>query len=140
MKHVEKIGLVKFDFLGLRNLTVIDNTLRLIRLQSKEPPDLANIDFNDAPTYQVLGAGNTTGVFQLESSGMKDLLVRMKPESFRRCHRPWWRSTVRAHLDSGMVDDFVERKHGRKAVEYMLPGSWSRSSRRPTGSSSTRSR
>ena len=120
MKHVEKIGLVKFDFLGLRNLTVIDNTLRLIRLQGKEPPDLANIDFNDAPTYQVLGAGNTTGVFQLESSGMKDLLVRMKPESFDdvtalvALYRP-------GPLDSGMVDDFVERKHGRKAVEYMLP-------------------
>jgi DNA polymerase III subunit alpha len=71
-------------------------------------------------TYALLAAGDTTGVFQLESSGMKDLLVRMKPESFAdvtalvALYRP-------GPLDSGMVDDFVERKHGRKTVEYMLP-------------------
>jgi len=120
MKHVEKIGLVKFDFLGLRNLTVIDNTLKLIEKQGKTPPNLADIDFSDAATYELLGKGDTTGVFQLESSGMKDLLVRMKPESFDdvtalvALYRP-------GPLDSGMVDDFVERKHGRKTVEYMLP-------------------
>ncbi len=120
MKLVEKIGLVKFDFLGLRNLTVIDHTLDLIRQQGKPVPDLSNLDFNDAPTYAVLAAGDTTGVFQLESSGMKDLLVRLKPESFDdvtalvALYRP-------GPLDSGMVDDFVERKHGRKKVEYMLP-------------------
>ncbi|MBT8342244.1 MAG: DNA polymerase III subunit alpha, partial [Desulfatitalea sp.] len=120
MKLVEEIGLVKFDFLGLRNLTVIDNTLGLIRQQGKSVPDLTNLDFNDAATYKLLAAGDTTGVFQLESSGMKDLLVRMKPESFAdvtalvALYRP-------GPLDSGMVDDFVERKHGRKSVEYMLP-------------------
>lgn len=120
MKLVENIGLVKFDFLGLRNLTVIDKALALIRQQGKEPPDLSNLDFHDAPTYALLSAGDTTGVFQLESSGMKDLLVRLKPESFAdvtalvALYRP-------GPLDSGMVDDFVERKHGRKTVEYMLP-------------------
>ena len=120
MKLVENIGLVKFDFLGLRNLTVIDKTLELIRQQGKTPPDLSKLDFSDAATYALLAAGDTTGVFQLESSGMKDLLIRMKPESFAdvtalvALYRP-------GPLDSGMVDDFVERKHGRKTVEYMLP-------------------
>lgn len=120
MKRVEQIGLVKFDFLGLRNLTVIDNTLQLIRGQGKIPPDLLEIDFNDADTYKILSAGDTTGVFQLESSGMKDLLVRLKPECFEdvtalvALYRP-------GPLDSGMVDDYVERKHGREPVEYLLP-------------------
>ncbi|MGD9209799.1 MAG: DNA polymerase III subunit alpha [Desulfobacteraceae bacterium] len=120
MKLVEKIGLVKFDFLGLRNLTVIDNTFKLITQGGKTPPDFSNLDFNDNPTYQLLSTGDTTGVFQLESSGMKDLLVRLKPECFDditalvALYRP-------GPLDSGMVDDFVERKHGRKAVEYLIP-------------------
>jgi DNA polymerase-3 subunit alpha len=120
MKLVEKIGLVKFDFLGLRNLTVINDTLYLITQQGKTAPDLSNLDLADAGTYQLLAMGDTTGVFQLESSGMKDLLIRLKPECFDdiialvALYRP-------GPLDSGMVDDFVERKHGRKAVEYMLP-------------------
>ncbi len=119
MKVVEKIGLVKFDFLGLRNLTVIDNTLKLIARQQKEAPDLENIDFNDAETYRLLSSGDTTGVFQLESSGMKDLLIRLRPECFDdvialvALYRP-------GPLDSGMVADFVQRKHGKKAVEYLV--------------------
>ncbi len=120
MKRVEKIGLVKFDFLGLRNLTVIDNTLRLIEKSGRTPPDLDNLDFGDEATYRLLSAGDTTGVFQLESSGMKDLLTRLKPECFAdvvalvALYRP-------GPLDSGMVDDFVERKHGRRKVEYLVP-------------------
>jgi len=120
MKRVEKIGLVKFDFLGLRNLTVIDNTLGLVAEQGLAPPDLSNIDFGDEATYQLLSAGDTTGVFQLESSGMKDLLIRMKPACFAdvtalvALYRP-------GPLESGMVADFVERKHGRKKVEYLVP-------------------
>jgi DNA polymerase-3 subunit alpha len=119
MKLVENIGLVKFDFLGLRNLTVIDHTLALIRQQDKPVPDLSNLDFNDPDTYELLGRGDTTGVFQLESSGMKDLLVRLKPESFAditalvALYRP-------GPLESGMVADFVDRKHGRKEVVYMM--------------------
>jgi len=120
MKVVEKIGLVKFDFLGLRNLTVIANTISLIERQGNAPPDLLNLDFNDPDTYRLLASGDTTGVFQLESSGMKDLLVRLKPECFDdiialvALYRP-------GPLDSGMVVGFVERKHGRKKVEYIVP-------------------
>jgi DNA polymerase-3 subunit alpha len=120
MKIVEKIGLVKFDFLGLRNLTVIANTLRLIADHGRTPPDLDNIELTDAPTYRLLSAGDTTGVFQLESSGMKDLLVRLKPETFDdvialvALYRP-------GPMESGMIDDYVARKHGKKKVEYLLP-------------------
>ncbi|MGD9241305.1 MAG: DNA polymerase III subunit alpha, partial [Desulfobacterales bacterium] len=120
MKVVEKIGLVKFDFLGLRNLTVIANSLSLIASQGKAPPDLDNIELTDTDTYRLLSAGDTTGVFQLESSGMKDLLVRLKPESFDdvialvALYRP-------GPMESGMIDDYVARKHGRKKVEYLLP-------------------
>jgi DNA polymerase-3 subunit alpha len=120
MKCVEKIGLVKFDFLGLRNLTVIANTLELIAAPGGTPPDISNLDFNDPATYRLLASGETTGVFQLESSGMKDLLVRLKPESYDEIialvalYRP-------GPLDSGMVDDFVDRKHGKKMVEYIVP-------------------
>jgi DNA polymerase-3 subunit alpha len=70
MKWVEKIGLVKFDFLGLRNLTVIADTLKLIAQQGGNPPDISNLDLNDPDTYGLLASGNTTGVFQLESSGI----------------------------------------------------------------------
>jgi DNA polymerase-3 subunit alpha len=120
MKCVEKIGLVKFDFLGLRNLTVIANTLKLIVAQGGTPPELINLDLKDPATYRLLESGETTGVFQLESSGMKDLLVKLKPESFDdiialvALYRP-------GPLDSGMVDDFVDRKHGKKKVEYLVP-------------------
>jgi len=120
MKIVEKIGLVKFDFLGLRNLTVIAKTLALVERQGKQAPDLKNIELTDPETYRLLSAGDTTGVFQLESSGMKDLLVRLKPESFDdiialvALYRP-------GPMESGMIDDYVDRKHGRKAVEYMVP-------------------
>jgi DNA polymerase III subunit alpha len=119
MKAVEKIGLVKFDFLGLRNLTVIADTLSLIARQGKEPPDLENLDLSDQDTYRLLASGDTTGVFQLESSGMKDLLVRLKPECFDdvialvALYRP-------GPMESGMIDDYVDRKHGRKKVEYIV--------------------
>ncbi|MGD8702542.1 MAG: DNA polymerase III subunit alpha [Desulfosarcina sp.] len=117
MKKVEDIGLVKFDFLGLRNLTVIDHTLKSIAAQGEPVPDLENLPHDDAQTFRLLQAGDTTGVFQLESSGMKNLMVRLQPESFEdltalvALYRP-------GPLDSGMVDDFVDRKHGRKKVIY----------------------
>jgi DNA polymerase-3 subunit alpha len=120
MKIVEKIGLVKFDFLGLRNLTVIAKALELIRRQGNTPPDLQQIELSDPQTYRLLSAGDTTGVFQLESSGMKDLLVRLKPETFEdiialvALYRP-------GPMESGMIDDYVERKHGKKSVQYMVP-------------------
>ena len=120
MNMVEKIGLVKFDFLGLRNLTIMADTLKIIAAQSKTPPDLINLDLSDQDTYRLLSAGDTTGVFQLESTGMKDLMIRLKPEKFAdvtalvALYRP-------GPIESGMVSDFVERKHGRKSVEYLVP-------------------
>jgi DNA polymerase III subunit alpha len=120
MKVVEKIGLVKFDFLGLRNLTIIADTLSIISAQGKTAPDMENLDLGDPAVYRLLSSGDTNGVFQLESSGMKGLLTRLKPEYFSELtalialYRP-------GPLDSGMVNDFVECKHGRKNVEYLLP-------------------
>jgi DNA polymerase-3 subunit alpha len=120
MKQVEKIGLVKFDFLGLRNLTVIQDTLDLIAAQNRRPPDIADLPLDDAATYRLLASGETTGVFQLESSGMRDLLVRLKPSCFDdiialvALYRP-------GPLDSGMVIDYVECKHGRRQVSYLVP-------------------
>ncbi len=120
MKCVEKAGLIKFDFLGLRTLTVIDLAVRMIR-QGPDPEfDIAAINLEDKETYQLLSRGHTTGVFQLESSGMKELLAKMRPESFEdvialvALYRP-------GPLESGMVDDFVACKHGHKKVVYPLP-------------------
>ena len=120
MSYVEKIGLVKFDFLGLRNLTVIADTLRLIREQGKTPPDLEDLGFDDPETYRLLQRGDTTGVFQLESSGMKNMLVRLKPESFNdiiaavALYRP-------GPLGSGMVEQYIDGKHGLREITYLLP-------------------
>jgi len=120
MKYVEKIGLVKFDFLGLKNLTVIDNAVKIIRAGKNPDFDITALGDDDEASYQLLQAGNTTGVFQLESSGMKELLVKLKPSCFEdiiavcALYRP-------GPLGSGMVDDFIDRKHGRKPVTYDLP-------------------
>jgi len=120
MKYVEKIGLVKFDFLGLKNLTVIDNAVKIIR-SGKDPAfDITLLRDDDQASYELISAGNTTGVFQLESSGMKEMLVKLKPSCFEdviaacALYRP-------GPLGSGMVDDFIDRKHGRKKVVYDLP-------------------
>jgi DNA polymerase-3 subunit alpha len=120
MKYVEKIGLVKFDFLGLKNLTVIDNAVKIVRAGKIPDFDITRLRDDDEESYKLLQAGNTTGVFQLESSGMKELLTKLKPSCFEdiiavcALYRP-------GPLGSGMVDDFIERKHGRKKVVYDLP-------------------
>ncbi len=117
MKYVEELGLVKFDFLGLRNLTVIKNCMELIAKQGKEPPDLDHLDYSDAKTFELLHRADTTGVFQLESSGMKDLIARLKPSHFSdivalvALYRP-------GPLNSGMADSYVERRHGREEITY----------------------
>ena len=105
----------------LRNLTVIQDALNLIEGQGhQDPPDMSHLKLDDRLTYQLLSRGDTTGVFQLESSGMKELLVKMKPADFAdivalvALYRP-------GPLGSGMIADFIERKHGRKKVEYLLP-------------------
>ncbi len=120
MKYVELVGLVKFDFLGLKNLTVIENAVKLVR-QGKSPDfDITTLRDDDQASYDLITAGNTTGVFQLESSGMKEMLTKLKPSCFEdviaacALYRP-------GPLGSGMVDDFIDRKHGRKEVVYDLP-------------------
>lgn len=119
MNYTEKQGLVKFDFLGLRNLTVIKNCIGLIEKQGKEAPDLLHLNYEDEKTFELLQSSDTTGVFQLESSGMKDLISRLKPASFSdivalvALYRP-------GPLDSGMADSYVERKHGREEVDYIF--------------------
>lgn len=118
MKAVERVGLVKFDFLGLRNLTVIADTLSLIS-RKEEPPDLDNLSLDDSDTYRLLSSGDTTGVFQLESSGMKDLLIRLRPSCFDDIIALV--ALYRPGPLGGMSEDFVERKHGKKAVEYLAP-------------------
>ena len=119
---VEAAGLVKFDFLGLRTLTVLDIACQLIdrRPDRDDPFDLDRIPLDDKATYALLQSGETTNVFQLESSGMQSLFKKLKPDCFEdivaavALYRP-------GPLGSGMVDDFVERKHGRTRVEYPHP-------------------
>ena len=118
---VEKIGLVKFDFLGLRTLTIIDKAIKSINddlvSRNKEQLDISNIDLNDPKVFELLSAGKTTAVFQLESPGMKDLIKRLKPTKFEEIvallalFRP-------GPLDSGMHDEFVNRKNGKVPVTY----------------------
>lgn len=120
MKAIEKIGLIKFDLLGLRNLTVMKQACDIIRKGGGVPADLANLDLADKKTFELLASARTTGVFQLESSGMKDLLLRLKPACFEdiialvALYRP-------GPLDSGMHEEFVERKNGRVPVTYLIP-------------------
>lgn len=120
MKEVEAIGLVKFDFLGLKTLTMINHALRLIEKNRGVKIDLSEIPLNDSEVFASLGAGSNLGIFQLESSGMRDLLTRLKPESFKdiialvALYRP-------GPLDSGMVDEFVKRRHGKVPISYEVP-------------------
>lgn len=121
---VEAVGLVKFDFLGLRTLTIIDWAVKAVNVNraknAETPLDIARIPIADKPTFDLLKAYNTTAVFQLESRGMKDLIKRLQPDCFEdivalvALFRP-------GPLQSGMVDDFIDRKHGRAKVEYPHP-------------------
>jgi len=87
MKDVEKIGLVKFDFLGLKTLTVVNNAIQLIEKHRGVKLDLSQIPLDDSETFALLGAAETLGIFQLESSGMRDLLSKLRPESFGKSLR-----------------------------------------------------
>ncbi|SFJ95688.1 DNA polymerase III subunit alpha [Methylophaga sulfidovorans] len=121
---VESVGLVKFDFLGLKTLTVIDwamkNVRTLLPQEEADKIDIANLPLDDKPTYALLKRCETTAVFQLESRGMKELVKRLQPDTFEdivalvALFRP-------GPLQSGMVDDFVNRKHGRAKVDYPHP-------------------
>ncbi len=120
---VETAGLVKFDFLGLRTLTIIDWAVKMINARKAEgdtPLDINDLPLADAEVYRLMQRGETTAVFQLESRGMKELIKRQVPDSFEdiialvALFRP-------GPLQSGMVDDFIDRKHGRIPVEYPHP-------------------
>ncbi len=121
MKAIEKLGLLKMDFLGLTTLTIIDDALRLIEQVRGDRLDLQTLALDDAKTYEkVFHTGLTSGVFQFESHGMRDVLRRYKPTAvedltaLNALYRP-------GPIQGGMIDDFIDRKWGRKKIEYELP-------------------
>jgi DNA polymerase-3 subunit alpha len=117
---VEKVGLVKFDFLGLRNLTIIELALKYVERLSGTRPDLMRLGFDDPQVYRILREANTTAIFQVESEGMKKLLKKLAPDRFEdiiavlALYRP-------GPLGSGMVDDFILRKKGQQKIDYFHP-------------------
>jgi len=122
MTDIEKVGLVKFDFLGLKTLTMIRHAVSMVN-QERPPEEALDLDQrspDDLQTYALLASGKTTGIFQLESSGMRNLLVRIKPESFEdliailALYRP-------GPLESGMVEDFITRKRDPSKIVYDPP-------------------
>jgi DNA polymerase-3 subunit alpha len=120
MLAVEKLGLLKMDFLGLTTLTILDDTLKLIAQTRSEQLELAGLPLEDEETYRkVFHKGLTSGVFQFESHGMRDVLRRYQPNSIEdltalnALYRP-------GPIQGGMIDDFIDRKHGRKKIEYEL--------------------
>lgn len=117
MKSAETIGLIKFDFLGLKTLDQIRDAVAMVQRNTGERIDIGNVSVEDERTWQLLQRGDGLGVFQVESSGMRELLTRLKPSciddlvALVALYRP-------GPLSSGMVDDFIDRKHGRKEVTY----------------------
>lgn len=120
MEPVEKLGLVKMDFLGLRTLSIIEGALKNIEASGHGKIDLEGIPMDDPATFEMLRNADTLGVFQLESNGMKGLIKRLKPDRFEdlvalmALYRP-------GPLESGMANSYVERKHGRERIEYPHP-------------------
>ena len=117
---LEKLQLLKMDFLGLTTLTLIDDALRLIEKRHGRRIDPQDLPLDDQPTYEIFGKGYTSGVFQFESGGMRDILRRYQPSriedltALNALYRP-------GPIQGGMIDDFIERKWGRRAVQYDLP-------------------
>ncbi len=117
LNFLEDVDLIKFDFLGLKTLDVIDNAIKLIKRRYDKEINWHKIDENDKKVYEVIRTGETVGMFQIESSGMQDLNKRLKPDNFEdliavlALYRP-------GPMESGMLDDFIERKHGRQAITY----------------------
>src|SRR5947207_14067849 len=120
MADVEKMGLLKMDFLALTTLTIIDDILRMLKQHEGLDLNMDALALDDEQTYKLFSDGLTNGVFQFESSGMKDILRRFKPTSLEHLtalnalYRP-------GPIGGGMVDDFIKRKHKAKLVEYELP-------------------
>ncbi len=121
MGDIEKAGLLKMDFLGLRNLTILDTAVRMINERHSDSPiDLDKLPLDDAKTFELFQRGETKGLFQLESAGIRDLLIKMKPHRFadiiatNALYRP-------GPLNGGMVDEYVNVKNGRKQATYLHP-------------------
>ena len=120
MEDLDAVGMLKMDFLGLRTLTVIDKTLRILKKTRDIECDIDAIPLDDPPTFELFVKGETVAVFQLESQGMRDLLRRMEPDRFEdiiailALYRP-------GPLEGGMVDTYIECKHGRQAMEFAHP-------------------
>ncbi|MGH7198345.1 MAG: DNA polymerase III subunit alpha [Candidatus Omnitrophota bacterium] len=120
MESLEKIGLLKMDFLGLRTLTVIDDTIKIIKRIQKKELNWDEIPLNDPKTFDALSRAQSIGVFQLESSGMRDILKKLRPDKFEdliailALYRP-------GPIGSGMVDEFIKRKHGQIPISYDHP-------------------
>ncbi|HEX5735960.1 MAG TPA: DNA polymerase III subunit alpha, partial [Blastocatellia bacterium] len=120
MTDLEKTGMLKMDFLALTTLTIIDDCLKSIERETGHQIDLARIPLDDRAALQLFADGKTTAIFQFESDGMRDICRRLKPEgledlsALNALYRP-------GPIDSGMVDDFIERRHGRKKVRYDFP-------------------
>lgn len=119
MSELESIGFLKIDFLGLKNLTLIDHVINLIYKNKNMIIDIDRIPLDDPKTFELLCAGDTSGVFQLESNGLKEVLRKLQPDKFEdiiavnALYRP-------GPLGSGMVDDYIERRHGRQPIKYLF--------------------
>ncbi len=119
-KWLEDVDLIKFDFLGLKTLTVIDGAIKLIKKRFDVDVNWAALGMDDEEVYKTIQSGHTLGLFQIESAGMQQLAAKLKPSGFEdvvamlALYRP-------GPMESGMLDDFVERKHGRAEITYMLP-------------------
>jgi DNA polymerase III subunit alpha len=138
MKEIERVGLLKMDFLGLSTLTLLDDAVEQIRRTTGQSLELDQIPLDDAKTYQLFCDGQTYGIFQFESSGMRDTLRKAKPQrledliALNALYRP-------GPLRGGVVDDYIARKHGRVDIKYELP-QLEPILPRPTASSPTRNR
>ncbi len=116
-RFLEDVDLIKFDFLGLKTLTVIDNAVKIVKESYGVDIDFNAMPMDDKKVFELIQSGATIGLFQIESDGMQNLVTRLKPTTFEdiiailALYRP-------GPMESGMLDDFIERKHGRKAIEY----------------------
>ena len=119
LNYLEDVDLIKFDFLGLKTLTVIDNALKLIKIRYDKEINFNTLDMDDPKVYELIQSGNTIGLFQIESSGMQSLNEKLRPNTFEdliavlALYRP-------GPMESGMLDDFIDRKHGRKEISYFF--------------------
>ena len=120
LNFLEDINLIKFDFLGLKNLDMIANTLKVIKINHNIDIDFETMEMDNDKTYKIIQSGNTSGIFQIESKGMREINKKLMAENFEdviavlALYRP-------GPMESGMLDDFIERKHGRAEITYLAP-------------------